>query len=83
MSDYETRKVTVTLTNHQKVMLDMYLRITASSRKETYDTYKKLSEELDEFGQPCFKSASGNAEWYEELNRMIEEVLYPQLSAIG
>ena len=64
----------ITLTDEQAFILESYLSITANYRSDEAEACEKLSHELNEDGTPKFPNMKGNAEWWEQANRTIEEI---------
>lgn len=57
----------ITLSQDDRLMLDVFLLMTTKYRKQEMNTWEKLSNEKNEDGTPVYKNAKGNAKWWSEL----------------
>lgn len=74
MDEYSTRKSAVELTNHQWNTLVCYILMTTQHRKGEREAWEELAKKIDENGQPVFKNAQSNAEYYAELETALAEI---------
>ncbi len=72
---WEGKKVTVTMTNDQWSKLTTYLHMSSNHRNEEAKTWEKLAKEVDQEGQPVYKNAASNAEFWRELIEGVENAL--------
>jgi len=72
LQEWEQKKKTVTLTNGQWSSLTMYLNMSRAYREDEKNAWEKLAEELDEEGNPKFKHAASNAEFWKKMNETIK-----------
>lgn len=66
---------TIELTDEQAGLLSVYLLITTRSRNEECEACKHLAEELNEDGTERFSKMRRNAEWWENTNAVIENII--------
>jgi len=74
MDEWKSTKKTIELTNEQWNTLTCYILMTTKHRKEEKEAWQKLSEEKDENGQPRFKNAQSNVDFYEKLETELETI---------
>lgn len=72
LEEYKARKRSVTLTCGQWITLNVYLLMSTGYRKGEQETWEKEAERKGEDGEPIFKSAASNAEFWEKMNRDLE-----------
>lgn len=65
---------TITLTSEQWNILTCYILMTTQHRKGEKEAWEKLAQEKDENGQPRFKNAQSNADFYEKLEKELETI---------
>lgn len=70
---WEEKKVGIALKNSQWNILAFYLAYSTEFREKEKETWERLSLEV-EGGKPKYKNAAGNAEFWRNLNREIEEM---------
>ena len=68
---FENQISTVDLTNHQWIMLSMFLRMTQKYRQDERDAWQNLSQQKKEDGAPLYPNAESNTEFW---NRMIHDI---------
>ena len=73
-TEYENKKVAVELTNSQWNTLTCYILMTTQNTKGEREEWKQLAPEKDEHGQPKFKNAQSNAEYYESLEQTLADI---------
>ena len=73
-TEYENKKVAVELTNSQWNTLTCYILMTTQHRKGEREAWQQLATEKDENGQPKFKNAQSNAEYYESLEQTLTDI---------
>ena len=73
-TEYENKKVAVELTNSQWNTLTCYILMTTQHRKGEREAWQQLATEKDENGQPKFKNAQSNAEYYESLEQTLADI---------
>ena len=75
MDEYSTRKAAVELTNHQWNILVCYIHMTTQHRKGEREAWQELARESDENGQPIYKNAESNANFYESLEYTLADIV--------
>lgn len=75
MSTWEKEKRAIELTNEQWNTLTCYILMTTQHRKGEREAWEDLAKEVDETGQPRFKNAKSNAEYYAALEIKLKEIL--------
>ena len=73
-TEYGNKKVAVELTNSQWNTLTCYILMTTQHRKGEREAWQQLATEKDENGQPKFKNAQSNAEYYESLEQTLADI---------
>lgn len=73
-TEYGNKKVAVELTNSQWNTLTCYILMTTQHRKGEREAWQQLATEKDENGQPKFKNAQSNAEFYESLEQTLADI---------
>lgn len=73
-TEYSEKKVAVELTNSQWNTLVCYILMTTQHRKGEREAWQQLATEKDENGQPKFKNAQSNAEYYESLEQTLADI---------
>lgn len=74
MDEWKNTKKAIELTNEQWNTLTCYILMTTKHRKEEKEAWQNLAEETDENGQPRFKNAQSNADFYEKLETELETI---------
>lgn len=74
MSNYGQTKTTVELTNSQWNTLVCYILMTTQHRKGEREAWEELAKETNEDGTPTFKNARSNADYYQELEKTLQEI---------
>lgn len=67
-------KKNITLTHKQATNLVCYLLMTTNYRKGEREAWEKLAAETSEDGKPEFPNAPGNARFWADTEREIEEI---------
>ena len=75
MDTWENKKCAIELTNSQWTTLEVYIRMTTKHRKEERECWEGLAKEKDENGDSIFKNAQSNAEFYDSLEKTLQEIL--------
>ena len=73
-TEYGNKKVAVELTNSQWNTLTCYILMTTQHRKGEREAWQQLATEKDENGQPKFKNAQSNADFYESLEQTLADI---------
>lgn len=74
MKAWENTLKSVELTNEQLNTLVCYILMTTNYREREREAWKSLAQETDENGQPKFKNAQSNYEYFKELETKLEEI---------
>lgn len=72
---WEKQERTVTLTNELCSTLKCYILITTNYRKDELKAWEKLAQETDENGVPKFKNAAGNAQFWQDMEIQLQQIL--------
>ena len=64
----------VELTNEQINTLVCYILMTTQHRKGEREAWEQLAKEIDENGEPVFKNAQSNAQYYQELEAKLADI---------
>ena len=67
-------KKNITLTHEQSVTLTTYLLMTTNYRKGKREAWEKLATEIGEDGKLRFPNAPGNAKFWADTERELEEI---------
>ena len=65
---------TVTLTHEQWVNLTSYILMTTNYRKDEREAWERLAAETKGNGEPTFPNALGNAKFWADMDRELEEI---------
>lgn len=74
INKWRQEEKTVTLTRGQWSSLTMYLNMSKDYRDGEKKAWEKLAEELDEEGNPKFKHAASNANFWEDMNETLSSI---------
>lgn len=73
---YEEQETTLTLTNDMWSALSFYILMTTKHREDEANTWRELSQEMEDDGvTPKYKNAESNADFWDEQNHKIAEIL--------
>ena len=72
--DGDYNEVSVTMSNELWSILTCYILMTTQHRKGELKAWEELAEEKDENGEPEFKNAASNAEFWRQLEQQLEEI---------
>ena len=75
LKEWKQKEVAITMTNDQWSTLSTYLLMSTNHRKGEKEAWENLAKEKDEEGQPKFKSAANNAEFWKEIIDRIENII--------
>lgn len=64
-----------TLTSEQRATLIAYILMTTKMREEEAAAWDKLAEEKTADGQPRFRHAAANAQYWRELQTKLTEII--------
>jgi hypothetical protein len=64
-----------TLTSEQRATLIAYILMTTKMREEEAAAWDKLAEEKTAGGQPRFRHAAANAQYWRELQTKLTEII--------
>ncbi len=64
-----------TLTSEQRATLMAYILMTTKMREEEAAAWDKLAEEKTAGGQPRFRHAAANAQYWRELQTKLTEII--------
>ena len=67
-------KKVITLTHEQAVNLTSYILMTTNFRKGERESWEKLAAETGEDGKPAFPNAPGNAEFWANEERLLDDI---------
>ena len=65
---------TITMTHEQAVKLVSYLLMTTIYREGERNAWERLAAETNDDGAPKFPNASGNAKFWAEMDRDLEDI---------
>lgn len=71
---WEKEERAVTLTNNEWSKLTTYIIMSANFRKREAESWEKLSTEKKDDGTPRFQHAASNAEYWREMDAMLEQI---------
>lgn len=71
---WEQQPKTVTLTNELCSMLQCYILMTTNHRKGEIEAWEKLAQETDENGEPKFKNAASNAQFWRDMEIQLQQI---------
>lgn len=71
---WEEQERTVTLTNELCNMLQCYILMTTNHRKGEVEAWEKLAQETDENGEPKFKNAASNAQFWRDMEIQLQQI---------
>lgn len=64
-----------TLTSEQRTTLIAYILMTTKMREEEAEAWEKLAEEKTADGQPRFRHAASNAQYWRQLQTELTEIV--------
>ena len=73
-TEWKDEQRAVTLTNEDWNSLTCYLLMTTQYREGERDTWRKLAEETDDSGNPVYKNARKNADFWQRQIELVERV---------
>lgn len=71
---WEETEVSVAMPNKLWSTLVCYILMTTQYRTGELKAWQELAEEKEENGEPKFKNAAGNAEFWQQIERELEEI---------
>jgi len=71
---WRNAKVSVTMTNDQWTMLNIYLLMTADCKKDEIKVWERMAKETDADGKPKFPNAAENADFWRSMVNTVENV---------
>lgn len=74
MESWENTKKAVELTNDQLSTLVCYILMTTNYRQREREAWESLAKETDEAGEPKYKVAQSNFEYFQELETKLEAI---------
>ena len=75
LKEWQQKTATVTMTNEEWSLLSTYLLMSTNHRKGEAEAWAKLATEKDENGEPTFKNAASNAEFWQEIITGMEKAI--------
>lgn len=73
--EWKQKPATVTMTNEEWNLLSAYLIMSTNHRKGEAEAWAELATEKDENGQPTFKNAASNAEFWQKIITEMEKAI--------
>lgn len=72
---WEQQPKTVTLTNGLWNDLQIYILMTTKHREGELKAWEELAQETDENGEPKFKNAASNAQFWRDMEPQLQQIL--------
>ena len=74
-NSWNAEKRSITLTKSEWNRLEIFLIMSRNYRKEEFKAWLEVSQRVDENGNPTFKNAKANAEFWKEQDQTMEKII--------